>query len=148
MKKYRIGFDVWGLVLFLLIMLPNFVWFAYPAPNDILRAESATEIFDIIASICQVSIVVCLCFFINQDSEKLHTSPLIVATVLFCLLYFVSWVVYYVGQVGALVVLGLTLFPCFAFFTFALDRKNMLAVIPISIFTLCHLEYGVVNFIM
>ncbi len=38
-KGYRFGVEVWGLVLFIGIMLPNFVWFAVPAPNDILRGE-------------------------------------------------------------------------------------------------------------
>lgn len=36
-KNYQLGFDPWGLALFLTIMLPNFVWFAFPAPNDMLR---------------------------------------------------------------------------------------------------------------
>jgi len=31
-KGYRFGVEVWGLVLFIGIMLPNFVWFAVPAP--------------------------------------------------------------------------------------------------------------------
>ena len=52
-KEYRFGFEVWGLVLFIGIMLPNFVWFAVPAPNDILRGESVTEIADIIGSVFQ-----------------------------------------------------------------------------------------------
>ena len=43
MKKYRFGFDVWALVLFFIIMIPNFVWFVVPAPNDILRGESITK---------------------------------------------------------------------------------------------------------
>ncbi len=55
-KEYRFGFEVWGLVLFIGIMLPNFVWFAVPAPNDILRGESVTEIADIIgASVTSVT---------------------------------------------------------------------------------------------
>ncbi len=32
--NYKIGFDIWGLTLFLAIMLPNFIWFAVPAVND------------------------------------------------------------------------------------------------------------------
>ena len=28
LKQYRFGFDPWGLLLFLLVMLPNFIWFA------------------------------------------------------------------------------------------------------------------------
>ena len=47
-SRYRFGFDFWGLLLFLLVMAPSFIWFAVPAPNDILRAESVTPVVDII----------------------------------------------------------------------------------------------------
>ncbi len=39
---YKIGFEAGGLVLFAVIMLPNFLWFAVPTPNDVLRRESIT----------------------------------------------------------------------------------------------------------
>ena len=42
LKKYKLSFDIWGLLLFLIIMIPNFIWFLYPAPNDVLRADSVT----------------------------------------------------------------------------------------------------------
>ena len=42
--------DVSGLLLFLIIMIPNFIWFAVPAPNDILRTDSITGTFDTVAS--------------------------------------------------------------------------------------------------
>ena len=64
LKHYRFGFDLWGLVLFLLVMLPNFIWFAVPAPNDVLRAGSVTPVVDVIASVCQVMTVACLCFLV------------------------------------------------------------------------------------
>ena len=65
LKKYRFGFDICGLVLFFLIMIPNFVWFVVPAPHDILRVESVTLVVDNIASIAQVVMVVGLCIFRN-----------------------------------------------------------------------------------
>ena len=54
LNQYRFGFDPWGLLLFLLVMLPNFIWFAVPAPNDILRADSVTPVVDAIGSVFQV----------------------------------------------------------------------------------------------
>ena len=51
-KKYKIGFDIWGLITFIIMMIPNFIWFAVPAPNDILRGESIPKTVDVIASIC------------------------------------------------------------------------------------------------
>ncbi len=107
LKNYRFGFDPWGLILFLLVMLPNFVWFAVPAPDDILRADSVTPVVDAIGSVFQVLTVACLCF----------------------------------------VILLLTLPPCLAFILFAIDRKNLPAILFATVFTVCHLTFRVVNFV-
>ncbi len=147
-KKYKLSFDIWGLLLFLIIMIPNFIWFAVPAPNDVLRADSVTGAIDVIASVCQVLMVIALCIFVNRKSCKFRVTPLIIAVIICCLLYFASWISYYTGMVNTVIILGLTVFPCSAFMLFAIDRKNMIAVVPISVFTICHLIYGVVNFII
>lgn len=147
-KKYRLSFDVWGLLLFLIIMMPNFIWFVLPAPNDILRANSITEMFDAVASVCQVLMIFALCFFRNIESKKMYVSHYIMIVIGCCLLYFASWLVYYAGIVNAIVVLGLTIPPCLAFLFFAIDRKNAVAILPISVFAIFHLVYGVVNFII
>ncbi len=148
MKQYRFGFDIWGLITFLAIMLPNFIWFAVPAPNDVLRADSVTGVMDAIASVCQVLIVACLCGLIHRQSRKIRITPLIIASVVCCLLYYAGWIIYYQGNVSAVVILGLCIFPCLVFLFFAIDRKNMIAVIPICVFSVCHIIYGVVNYII
>ncbi|MGC4018973.1 MAG: hypothetical protein QM793_06945 [Muricomes sp.] len=147
-KKYRLGFNVWGLILFIAIMVPNFIWFAFPAPNDILRADSSTKILDTIASVSQVIMIIFLCAIVNKQCKKIKWSPLILASCICCLIYFAAWGFYYAGVTNALVILSLCLIPCLAFLFFAIDRKNMIAVIPAVIFTFCHLVYGIVNFII
>ncbi len=148
LKKYRLRFDIWGLLLFLIIMAPNFIWFAVPAPNDVLRTDSVTETLDTAASVCQVLMIAVLCVVQNKECEEIGVSPLIIAVIACCLLYFVSWAVYYTGIVNAAVILGLTVPPCLAFLAFAIDRKNHIAIVPVSIFTVCHIVYGTVNFIL
>lgn len=148
LKKYRFGFDIWGLLLFIVIMIPNFIWFGLPAPNDILRADSVTEVFDTIASVCQVLMIISLCILINKERKRLSVTPLIAAVIICCLLYFASWVFYYTGITNTIVILGLTLPPCLAFLFFAIDRKNIIAVVPILLFTICHLIYATVNYII
>ena len=32
--KYRLGFSIWALLLFLAVMIPNFIWFAVPATSS------------------------------------------------------------------------------------------------------------------
>lgn len=148
MKKYKLGFDIYGLLLFLIIMLPNFIWFAVPAPNDILRIGSVTEAVDTIASVCQILMVVSLCIFLNREISKLCITHLTIAVIISCFLYYASWACYYAGVVNTVIILGLTIFPCMAFMLYAINRKNIIAVVPISVFTICHLIYSVVNFII
>ena len=147
-KNYKFGFEIWGLILFLIIMLPNFIWFAVPAPNDVLRAESVTKVTDAIGSVCQVAMVVALCAIVHKECKKLSITSLIIAVIGCCLLYYLCWILYYTGETSAVVILGMTVVPCLAFLFFALDRKNWIALIPIGGFTVCHVIFGVVNFMI
>lgn len=146
-SRCRFGFDPWGLLLFLLVMLPNFIWFAVPAPNDILRTESVTPVVDIIGSVFQVLTVACLCFVIHKSRSKLRFSSLIVATIICIAIYYIGWVLYYTANVSPIVILLLTVPPCLAFILFAADRKNLPAVVLVAGFTVCHLIFGVVNYL-
>ena len=148
LKKYKMGFDIWGLVLFLIIMIPNFIWSAVPAPDDILRTESTTKVIDTIGSIFQVLMIFTLCVFINPKRKKLSFTKTIIAMICCCVIYYCCWVFYYLGVTNWLVIMGLTIPPCMAFLFFAIDRKNYISVVPIAIFTVCHVIFGVVNFII
>ncbi len=147
-KKYKLRFDIWGALLFLIIMIPNFIWFAVPAPNDILRQESITPIVDTIGSVCQIIFVAALCIVINKERDNIRISPLLISSAVCIGLYFLGWVLYYNGIVNPMVIIYLTLPPCVAFILFALDRKNFIALIPAACFTICHLIYGIANFIL
>ena len=147
-EKYKFGFDIWGLILFLVIMIPNFIWFAVPAPNDVLRTESVTKVVDAIGSVCQVIMVAVLCAIVHKECKKLSITSLIIAVIGCCLVYYLCWILYYTGVTNVVVILGMTVVPCLAFLFFALDRKNGIALIPIGGFTVCHVIFGVVNFMI
>lgn len=147
-KSYRFGFEVWGLVLFLVIMLPNFIWFIVPAPDDILRGESVTEVADIIGSIFQAVMIAALCLLKRTDRPKLRFSPLVVGVIVCCIAYWSGWILYYNGIADAVAVLLLTVPSCAAFLLFALDRKNYIAAVSVCGFTVCHLIYAFANFIV
>lgn len=148
LNTYRFGFDVWGLIFFLMVMLPNFIWFAVPTPNDVLRTESVTPVVDMVASVCQVLTVACLCFVINKERGKLRFSPLVIATMVCVIVYYIGWLLYYTGIVNVWVILLLTISPCLAFILFAADRKNLPAVVFATAFAVCHLIFAIINFII
>ena len=147
LQNYRFGFDFCGLLLFLLVMVPNFIWFAVPAPDDILRTESVTPVVDILGSVSQVLAVACLCFVIHKERSKFRFSPLVVATVACLAAYYLGWARYYAGITAPWVIFLLTLPPCLAFILFAIDRKNLPAVVSAAGFTVCHCIFGVVNYL-
>ena len=76
--NYKFGFDIWGLVLFLLVIVPTFIWAALPAPDDVLRAELTTPVVDAIASVLQILTVACLCVEINKNADKSRFSSLVI----------------------------------------------------------------------
>lgn len=137
----NIKFNIYGLLLFILIMIPNFIWFMIKAPNDILRAESITPTMDLIASVFQVIMVICLCF------SKDKNNKIGISSIVSLILYFVCWVLYYFGVVNNIVIIGLCLLPCLSFLIYGIRIKNWIVIIPTIVFTILHLLYGVINFI-
>jgi len=148
LKKYKFGFDFWGLLLFLLIMIPNFIWFAVPAPNDVLRADSVTPIVDGIGSFCQVIFIAAICILKRKDIGAVRFTKLVITALSLVAFYYLGWILYYRGMVNPFVIILLTLPPCFSFIVYTIDRKNMIATIPAVIFTICHIIYGVANYIL
>lgn len=147
-KNYKIGFDIWGLILFGAIMIPNFIWFAVPAPNDILRNRSVTNTLDIIASVFQVTMIAVLCLIINKNAEKTINKSFLLAIVVCCVLYYVGWVFYYNGVTTPLLVIDLCIAPSLAFMLYSIFRRNIIALVLSTAFMVCHLIYGIVNFIV
>lgn len=148
MRKYKLVFDPWGLLVFLTVMLPNFIWFAVPSPNDILRRESVTPVLDGVGSVCQVLFVAALCVVVNREREPLRMTALMWSCAVCGLLYYLGWLLYYRGIIHPAVILLLTVPPCTAFLLFAIDRKNYIAAAPAAVFSVCHLIYGLVNFVV
>lgn len=143
--SYRIGFDICGLVLFLLVMIPNLLWFAVPAPNDILRSASATPNIDVIASVLQTLLVATLCFVIPIDRPTNRRFTVGIAVLVFA--YFVGWVTYYLGFTHAVVILDLCIAPCLAFLLFSVARQNWIAALFTIGFLICDTLYGIINFL-
>ena len=147
-KNYRFGFDPWGLGLFLLIMLPNFAWFALPAPNDILRAESVTPFLDAAGQVFQVALAAALWGVVNPAQGGSVKRGLAAGVIPCLVLYFAGWAAYYAGLTNAAVVLTLCLAPCGAFLFHSAARKNAPALLAAGGFAACHLISTIINFIL
>ncbi|MFT3984731.1 MAG: hypothetical protein QM697_12555 [Lachnospiraceae bacterium] len=149
MKKYQFGFNVWGLALFLLIMIPNFIWFSVPAPHDVLRQESVTPFIDRVASICQVVMIAAICLLRRKDVRKFTIrSKWLWICMAAVIIYFICWAGYYLGVAEEFALLSLGVLPCIAFIAYEIDRKNWIALIPTLVFTVLHVIYSLLNFVI
>ena len=147
-SHYRLGFDIWGVIIFLVVMFPTCLWCVVPAPVDVLRTESITPIVDAIGMVFQILLIAALCCVVNNERGKLRLSPIIILSIVCVLLSFVGWAFYYFGVATPLVILLMTVPPCVALLLFALDRQNLPAVVCALGFTICHLIFAIVNFMM
>lgn len=146
-KDYKFTFNLSAVILFVFIMLPNIIWFAAPPSNDPLRNPSLIPTIDTLASIMQVVMIFSLCAIKNLTAPKFKFSSLIGATVIFCFLYYVCWILYYLGIVNGFIMICLCLLPCASFTFYAVDRKNYLSINPIIIFTVLHFVSTLINFV-
>ena len=141
-NNINLKFNIFGLLLFVIVMLPNIFWFIFPPPNDVLRKESLTPIIDTIASIFQIIMIVCLCFVNKKYAKKYDLLSLICVAI-----YFLCWILYYFSIVNSVVILGLCIFPCLSFIFYEIRIKNWAAFVATIIFFLLHLIYGIKNFL-
>lgn len=145
---FRFCFSWHGLALFFLVMLPNFFWFAVPAANDVMRAESGTPELDAAASIFQVLLVAALVFLAYDGAGPFpRKKALLWSTGAALAGYYAAWGCYYLGFAGLPVILALAFLPCLAFGLFAFDRKNWVALAAAVVFALCHVTGSLWTFI-
>lgn len=146
-KKYRFGFEPFGLLLFLAVMLPNLIWLAVPAPNDVLGRASVTPAADVVGNVCRVLFTAALVFLKRTDAPLPRFSKPVATAAAMVVCYYAGWILYYCGFTGPTVIVLLAVPPCAAFLLFAFAGKNALAAIPAAVFTVCHMIYAAANFI-
>ncbi|MGI6734582.1 MAG: hypothetical protein ACOX3C_00070 [Bacilli bacterium] len=145
-KKYKFNLDIWAIILITIILIPNFIWTVLPPQNDVLRVESITKVLDIITMIFQILMIATLSLLKHEKAAKIAFTPLIIITLVMVIIYFVSWITYYLGVFNLIILLGLTFCPCIAFILAAIDRKNVIALIFSALFTVGHLIFAIANF--
>lgn len=108
MKRWKFALNPPGLLLFAALMLPNCIWFAVPAPDDVLRAPSVTPALDAITSAWQALAVALLVLLRRADRDTRGIGPVAWG----CLAaYLVCWLLYYRGCVHPALLPGLCLLP-------------------------------------
>lgn len=113
-KAYRVGFDLWAIVLFAIIMLPNIIALCVPEFQAGLNAD--TGALEITATVFQVLFVVLLVFIERKGEQRLNfRSPLVSVCGLAVLAYYIAWIFFFCFFLNAAVYLSLAIFPSAGF---------------------------------
>jgi len=138
-KRFRIGLNGFGILLFTAVMLPNILWYYFSAGNDPLRIPTSTVMLDTIAMFFQAVFVFFMCLLVDNMAEKpTWRHPRILAAFALVLLYYLSWALYYFVTAHMAVILALAVLPCLAFLAVEAAYQNRLAAIPTVIFLVLH----------
>ena len=107
-KAYRVGFDLWAIVLFAIIMLPNIIALCIPEFQAGLNTD--TGALEISATVFQVLFVVLLVFIERKGEQRLNfRSPLVSVCGLAVLAYYIAWIFFFCFFLNAAVYLSLYL---------------------------------------
>ena len=144
-RRYKIGFNLYGVLLFAAIMLPNVIWAFVPAENDVLRSESVTPALDIAASVFQFLTVAAVALIV-YGTFKSGKIPFIIALIPTAA-YYVCWAIYYfAAPYGALLVF-MAVLPCLALILYALFEKNYVGAALGAVFMILHIVSTCLNFL-
>ncbi|MBL4933281.1 hypothetical protein [Clostridium paridis] len=135
--NYYFGFSFYGLIIFLLPMIPNLFYFIKPVPYTLGNNENKHVLLDIIENIFRVVFFTMLILVVSEQAIKIHSTH-IIWIVIILLLYYVFWGFFFIGKVNLIIILGLAIFPVTYFILSEIWLHNYIAIIPTGLFGIIH----------
>lgn len=144
-QRCKIGLNLYGVLLFVAIMLPNVVWAFVPAEKDVLRAESVTPALDVAASVFQFLTVAAVAVIV-YGTFKSGKIPFMIALIP-AAAYYVCWVVYYFATPCGALLVFMAVLPCLALILYAWFEKNYAGAAFGAVFMILHIVSTCLNFL-
>ncbi|MDD7794286.1 hypothetical protein [Clostridium sp. 'White wine YQ'] len=135
--NYYFGFSFYGLIIFLLPMIPNLFYFIRPVPYTLGNNENKHVMLDIIENICRVLFFSMLILVVSRQAIEVHSTYIILIAIML-LLYDVFWGFFFIGKVNLIIILGLAIFPVAYFILAEIWLYNYFAIIPTGLFGIVH----------
>ncbi|OBR62188.1 hypothetical protein A7K91_00725 [Paenibacillus oryzae] len=137
MLHYAWGFSWKGLLLFMLVMLPNLLYIWIPAPVAKKIEGPGFLALTIVEHGSQALFVVLLLFLTSTKVSPLQ-SPYLYGMGLLLLAYYVLWGLFFAGMAGKMAWMALAILPVIYFMLAALWLHNFPALLPTVIFGAAH----------
>lgn len=145
MVGMKLRLSVIGLIIFLLPMLINVVYFML-APKGESKVESnGTNVIEIIEQGSRMLFAITICFLVSNKDVNFK-SPFLYISLLFLVLYYIVWIRYFIGGMDEkllgmnflFVPIPLAIFPVLYFIFASLWMNNYIATVIMIIFGISH----------
>lgn len=134
--NYIINFSLKGLLVFILVMLPNIYYF-----KQLKSVESSPKVnhrlLDILEHTSQMIFIFLLVFVVNKKETQFN-SPLLIVMAILLVIYYVLWIFYIRKMNHILLLEGLAIVPVIYFLTAQLWLMNYPAMVPTILFGVIH----------
>lgn len=145
MFDLKIGFSIPGIIIFILPMIINIVYFILPPVNAPVEAADVHSWIEMVEQATRILYAIAIVFLVSRKPIEVKSVWLILAVV-FLVLYYVVWIRYFMGgrDVALLgksflfVPMPLAVFPVLYFICAALWLHNGVAAIVMVIFGIAH----------
>lgn len=132
------GFSWKGLVIFLLPMLPNVMFFIVKDPNGSMSAANNHFVLDIVEHGSQVIFAALLIFIVSRKDSPVLCGYTILMLILL-LFYYGLWIGYFTIGAGFIMLMAMAVLPVIYFISGEIWLHNIPAVIPTAIFGIVHI---------
>ncbi|MFD1773873.1 hypothetical protein [Paenibacillus rhizophilus] len=143
--NYFWGFSWEGLVVFILVMIPNLFYFWLPNSSGSGRTPSKHLILDIMEHGSQAIFIFLLVFLISKQGAPM-LSPYTIGMAILLLLYYLLWIFYFRGYKNFTVLLGMAVVPVAYFILAEIWLHKIPAVVPTVIFGVTHIVITYIDY--
>ena len=148
MKKLRIGFSLYGLIIVMLQAIPNIIWALFPpAVNSLEGNASSVPFIEYGEHILGMAIVMLLILFVRKGQEKtIPKTGFAIAAFILIALYWLCWILYFSSVQPLPVIYAMVILPPVAFFCAGVAEKVYPISVASAIFLVFHLFVALENF--
>jgi len=141
----NIGFSWKGLVVFLLPMLPNILFFILPDPNGSMAVTNNNFLLDIIENGSRVMFFALLIFGVSKNESPVLCGYTIFMAIIL-LSYYGFWIAYFTIGTNFIMLMSMDVFPVIYFILAEIWLHNLLAIAPLTIFGIAHIIITYINY--
>lgn len=142
--NYSIGFNWIGLLIFLLPILPNVLYFIFPEQTGIPESRKGHLALEIFMFIFQFLFVAMLILLKGKSNPSIF-SPFCGLIILLLIIYYVMSGLCFTGNASSAILLGMAIFPLL-YFTIAQIWLNIsIVIIPTVVYGVLHIVVSCLN---